>query len=135
MKKAKISMAAIVCHPETGEEFGVRHQVDVQEWLDLGYTLKGEKKVKKSDDQKVDPAKDEKKEPEKKEPENTDTDDQKTDPMTDEEFFESVKDKLQDLSAADAKRVAVYMDVEYTNKRDTMAKVEDKLAAGGEEDL
>lgn len=124
MKKAKIlAMAAIVVHAETGKEFGVRHAIDVQDWLDAGYELKGPEKVKEvkaPEDKEVDP--------EVKEPK------QKTDPvvvefddMSDDEFMEAVKDKLYDLPADDAKRVAKIVGVDYTNKKDTMKLVEDKL--------
>lgn len=122
MKKAiVVTMAATVVHPDSGEEFEVRHSVDVQEWLDAGYSLKTEKEAKKADIKVTAPEGG-------NEVVLADKKDIETGPeMTEEDFFNSVKDKLQDLDAVSAKRVAAYMDVEYTNKRDTMAKVEDKL--------
>lgn len=128
MKKASKKVAAVVVHPETGKEFDVTHQIDVQGWIDAGYKVKGQKAPEKV-----------KTEPIKTEPAKTETGEKdetkkvETETLTDEQFLESVKDKLQDLNAADAKRVADHMKVKYTNKRDTMALVEDMLAKEGED--
>ena len=48
-------------------------------------------------------------------------------PMTQEEF-DKVRDGLLALKADELKRVAKFMDVEYTNMKDTIAAIEDKLS-------
>ena len=48
-------------------------------------------------------------------------------PMTQEEF-DKVKDGLLSLKADELKRVAKFMEVKYTNMKDTVAAIEDKLA-------
>lgn len=124
-KKAIKKVAATVVHPETGKEFEVTHQIDIQEWLDIGYEIKGEKKAKQVE-QKTEP---EKTNPDKTEPEKTGSDDETSyDEMSDEDFIEAVKDQLHDLKADDAKRVAQIVGIEYTNKKDTMNAVQDKWA-------
>lgn len=126
MKKARIvEPAAIVVCPDTGKEFKVTHAIDVQGWIDLGYTVKG--KAKEVETKKVEAPKND---PEKKEPKKTESDDTSEidyDQMTDDEFIEAVKETLVDLKADDAKRVAKILGIEYTNKKDTMIIAQDKL--------
>jgi len=49
-------------------------------------------------------------------------------PMTTEEF-EGIKENLGSLNADELQRVAVFVDVEYTNKRDTLKAIKEKLEA------
>lgn len=133
-KKAIKKVAAVVVHPETGKEFNVTHQIDVQGWLDLGYTLKGQKAPKEevvltgtvvnapaaggSDEDKS----------EKTGSDETGSGETSYDDLSDDEFIEAVKGNIHDLKADDAKRVAAIAGVEYTNKKDTMNAVQDKWA-------
>lgn len=48
-------------------------------------------------------------------------------PETDAEWFESVKGKLGTLGAEDVQRAAKIAGVEYTNKRDAVAAIKDKI--------
>lgn len=121
MKKARITPPAAVVVDEEGKEFEVRHGIDVREWLDAGYTLKGAAKIEPKDE-------DEDEDPELDDPE-LDPENDEPEELTDAQFMESVKGQLHDLNAETAKRVAKIVGVEYTNKKDTMNLVEDKLAA------
>jgi len=77
----------------------VPHAIDIKEWEKEGWSLK---------DPKI--------------PENKNLGD-----MTAEEF-EIVKDSLSDLNAEGIKRVAKFLEVDYTNMKDTLVTIEDKLA-------
>jgi len=124
MKKAVfLGMAAVVVHPKSGKEFGVRHQIDVQEWLDQGYTLKGvpvDPEPKKDDPESGGDLNDTTsgKDPEPKE---------NTGPMTQEEF-DLVKGNLAELNAEPLRRVAIFIDVPYTNKKETLIAIEAKIS-------
>lgn len=135
-KKAIKKVAAVVVHPETGEEHAVTHQIDVQGWIDLGYEVKGSEAPKEelhasggSDENKSDENKsDEKTGSDETGSDQTGSGETSYDEMDDATFLEAVKDKLHDIKADDAKRVAQIVGLEYTNKKDTMNAVLDKWA-------
>jgi len=79
----------------------VPHTIDIKEWEKAGWSLE---------------------DPKGKVPENKNLGD-----MIAEEF-ETVKDSLSDLNAEGIKRVAKFLEVDYTNMKDTLVTIEDKLA-------
>lgn len=86
-----------------GKEVVVPHKIDVQGWLDAGYSKEDPKAKKPAGDAN------------------------KADPMTADEF-DANKDKLSTLSADEVKRAAAFAEVEYTNKDNTIAAIKDKLS-------
>ena len=84
-----------------GKEIVVPHAIDVQGWIDIGYTRENPAETKEDQAAGAD--------------------------MTAEEF-DQVKGNLSSLNADKMKRVAKFAEVEYTNVKDTMAAVKEKFS-------
>lgn len=121
-----------ILYSKGGEKVVVPHAIDVREWLKEGYTLTPADVA----------ALEEANPPEQPEtiPGDAVVSEGATPPLapvepvadpeqpeTDAEWFESVKGKLGTLGAEDVQRAAKIAGVEYTNKRDTVAAIKDKI--------
>lgn len=114
-----------------GDCFEVPHAIDVRDWLKEGYSLTPPEAEVVTPEQPEAPEA-----PVKTGGESFDLSTINVNPEppvdpeqpeTDAEWFESVKGKLGTLGAEDVQRAAKIAGVEYTNKRDAVAAIKDKI--------